>query len=131
VREYFIQSILQRRSDMRQPWYTFFAVLLLTLVLATSSALAGNGKITGTVNGPDGSPLAGANVVLVGTTQGASADVNGSFIVLNVPPGTYRVRAAAIGFAAQVITDVRVGSDQIVPLRFQLSDGCAHPAHRR
>ena len=97
---------------MRQPWYTFFAVLALTLVLAAGVAFAGNGKITGTVIGPDGAPLAGANVILVGTMQGASADVEGRFIVLNVPPGTYRVRAAAVGYAAQVITGVRVGSDQ-------------------
>lgn len=105
---------------MRQPWYTFFAVLALTLVLAAGVAFAGNGKITGTVIGPDGAPLAGANVILVGTMQGASADVEGRFIVLNVPPGTYRVRAAAVGYAAQVITGVRVGSDQIVTLNFQL-----------
>lgn len=105
---------------MRQPWYTLFAVLLVALVLATSATFAGNGKITGSVTGPDGSGLAGANVVLVGTTLGASADLAGQYNVLNVPPGTYRVRATAVGFTAQVITDVRVGSDQIVTLKFVL-----------
>ena len=105
---------------MRQPWYTLFTVVLLTLFLSASLAVAGNGKLSGTVKGPDGSAVAGANVVLEGTTLGGSADPNGNFIVLNVPPGTYRVRAASIGFTPQVITDVRVGSDQIVTLKFTL-----------
>ncbi len=90
------------------------------MFLSASLAVAGNGKISGAVKGPDGSAVAGANVVLEGTTMGASADVNGKYIVLNVPPGTYRVRAAAIGFTAQVVEGVRVGSDQILTLNFQL-----------
>ena len=105
---------------MRQPWYTLFAVVLLTAFLSASLAVAGNGKISGTVKGPDGSALAGANVILEGTTMGGSADVNGNFIILNIPPGKYRVRATSIGFTAQVMTEVLVGSDQIVTLKFQL-----------
>jgi hypothetical protein len=105
---------------MRQPWYTLFTVVLLALFLSASLAVAGPGKLSGAVKGPDGSAVAGANVVLEGTTLGASADVNGKYIVLNVPPGTYRVRAAAIGFTAQVIEGVRVGSDQTLTLNFQL-----------
>jgi hypothetical protein len=105
---------------MRQPWYTLFTVLLLIVFLSAGLAVAGNGKISGAVKGPDGSTVAGANVVLEGTTMGGSADINGNYLVLNVPPGTYRVRAASIGYAPQVVTNVRVGSDQSVTLNFQL-----------
>jgi hypothetical protein len=105
---------------MRQPWYTLFAIVLLAVFLSAGLAVAGNGKISGTVKGPDGSAVAGANVVLEGTTLGGSADVNGNFNVLNIPPGTYRVRAASVGFTAQVMAGVRVGSDQTITLKFQL-----------
>ncbi|MCC6397142.1 MAG: carboxypeptidase-like regulatory domain-containing protein, partial [Bacteroidetes bacterium] len=105
---------------MRQPWYTLFTVLLLIVFLSAGIAVAGNGKLSGAVKGPDGSAVAGANVVLEGTTLGGSADINGNYVVLNVPPGTYRVRAASIGYAPQVITNVRVGSDQTVTLNFEL-----------
>ena len=105
---------------MRQRWYQLLIPILLASVLIAPLALAGNGKVSGVVKGADGTPAVGANVVLEGTTLGASADVNGRYFVLNVPPGTYRIRASAIGFTPQVLTDVRVGSDQIVTADFTL-----------
>jgi Carboxypeptidase regulatory-like domain/Outer membrane protein beta-barrel family len=108
-----------RRSDMKRQWYKFLSLPLLLAVLSLE-AFAGNGKINGTVKGADGDPAVGANVTVEGTTLGASADVTGSYFILNVPPGTYRVRASAVGYTPQVITNVRVASDQIVALDFTL-----------
>ena len=104
---------------MRQRWYGLL-VLMLLVALGASVAFAANGKISGVVKGNDGTAAVGANVVVEGTALGASADVNGKYFILNVPPGTYRVRASGVGFAPKVITNVRVGSDQIVTLDFSL-----------
>jgi hypothetical protein len=105
---------------MRQRWYQLLVLVLLASVLVAPLVLAGNGKISGVVKGADGTPAVGANVVLEGTTLGASADVNGRYFILNIPPGTYRVRASAVGFTPKVVTDVRVGSDQIITVDFSL-----------
>jgi hypothetical protein len=105
---------------MRQRWYQLLVLVLLASVLVAPVVLAGNGKISGVVKGADGTPAVGANVVLEGTTLGASADVNGRFFILNIPPGSYRVRASAVGFTPKVVTDVRVGSDQIITVDFNL-----------
>ena len=98
---------------MRQLWYKFLSVALLTAVVSVSLVLAGNGKISGTVKGADGAAVVGANVVLEGTMLGGAADVNGKYFILNVPPGTYRVRASAVGFAPKVVAGVsdRAGPD--------------------
>jgi hypothetical protein len=105
---------------MKQRWYELLIFSLLVGLLAVSVAFAGNGKVSGTVKAADGSPAIGANVVLEGTTLGASADVNGKYFILNVPPGTYDVRASAVGFTAKVLRGIRVSSDQILTVDITL-----------
>ncbi|MEL0174128.1 MAG: carboxypeptidase regulatory-like domain-containing protein, partial [bacterium] len=47
------------------------------------------GKIRGTVTSADGQPLAGANVIVDGTTKGAATDGEGKYTILNVEAGSY------------------------------------------
>ncbi|MCC6397814.1 MAG: carboxypeptidase-like regulatory domain-containing protein, partial [Bacteroidetes bacterium] len=64
----------------------------MLLLLAPATLLA-SGKIRGKIVDKDtGEPLVGANVSAVGTTYGAAADVNGAYIILNVPAGVYTLR---------------------------------------
>lgn len=105
---------------MRQQWYKIPLCFLLMTVLVVGVAFAGNGKISGTVKGADGQAVPGANVVIEGTALGASVDVQGRYFILNVPPGTYRVRSSAVGFVQKAVTEVRVASDQTVTIDFSL-----------
>ncbi|HSQ74727.1 MAG TPA: TonB-dependent receptor, partial [Bacteroidota bacterium] len=104
---------------MRQPWYRFPLCLLLALLMA-GVANAGNGKISGVVRDADLQAVVGANVVIEGTTLGASVDLEGKYFILNVPPGSYRLRSSAVGFAPSVVAGVIVGQDQIVTVNFTL-----------
>ena len=45
-----------------------------------------------------GAALVGANVVVEGTDLGAAADANGSYLIENVPAGSYTVTASVIGY---------------------------------
>ncbi|RMD86506.1 MAG: hypothetical protein D6813_14850, partial [Calditrichaeota bacterium] len=70
------------------------------------------GKLAGLVRDKDtGEPLVGANVVLVGTTYGAASDVDGYYVILNVPAGTYTVEINYIGYKTVRIENVRIVPD--------------------
>ncbi|MBN1894702.1 carboxypeptidase-like regulatory domain-containing protein, partial [bacterium] len=78
------------------------AVLFMGLLLAglSSSVWAGtSGKITGFITDVSTKePLPGANIIIEGTSLGAATDLNGRFIILNVPPGLFTVRATMMGY---------------------------------
>ncbi len=97
-------------------------VPLLICLLFSSSAFAGvTGKITGVVlNKETGEPMEYVNVIVEDTHLGAMTDANGKFFILNVPPGSYKVRAESMGFSQQRQTEVKVFSDRNTPLRFEL-----------
>ena len=62
-------------------------------------ALYAQGSVSGTVtDASTGNALAGANVVLDGTSLGGAADANGAYSIENVPAGTYTVTASVIGY---------------------------------
>ena len=85
----------------------FFALFLLPVL-----ALAQDGKLRGTITDREsGEPLIGANVIIDGTSLGASTDINGEYIILSVPPGVYTVKASYIGYAAVTISNIRVSSN--------------------
>jgi hypothetical protein len=76
-------------------------------------AFAGQtGKIAGRVSdAATNEPLIGANVVIQGTTLGASTDLDGFYTINNIPPGTYTVVVNFIGYRRLVTTNVVVKID--------------------
>jgi len=92
----------------------------IATVLASGTALAQTGSITGRVTSTDGAlPVVGAHVVVVGTTAGAVAGDDGRYII-RVRPGTYTVRATRIGFAPDSVTGVVVVASGSTTADFQL-----------
>lgn len=96
----------------------------LFLLLAAASVLFGGttGKISGTaLDRATKEPLLGATVQIVGTPLGAASGPDGSFIILNVPPGTYTVRVSSLGYEAKLIEQVRIAADQTTTLNIALN----------
>ena len=60
--------------------------------------MPGSGPITGRVVLDGDGAATGANVVLIGTKLGATVDDDGTFRILNVPAGSYRVEARLVGY---------------------------------
>jgi TonB-linked SusC/RagA family outer membrane protein len=76
---------------------------LMSLILLTSAAAIAQRTVRGTVQGADQEPLIGANVVVKGTTVGATTDLDGSFSI--ELPGTSNVLVVSYtGYETQEVT---------------------------
>ncbi len=95
--------------------------ILLFILCSTLFAQTG-GKIVGTVVDKDTrEPLIGANVLVEGTTLGAATDLDGTFIILRVPPGKYDLRVVYIGYQELIMQNVEVLTALTTALDFELS----------
>ncbi|MDE2705564.1 MAG: TonB-dependent receptor [Gemmatimonadota bacterium] len=95
--------------------------VLLALSLAPAEASTG-GKIAGVVkDAATGDGLPHANIVVVDTKLGATADEKGRFFILNVPAGTYTLKATYIGYADYTVEDVRVSADLTTNIAVELT----------
>ena len=78
----------------------FIALLAIALgfgLTYQADAQTTTGKISGRItDSSTGEPLPGANVVIVGTRMGATADVNGEYFIIRVNPGVYEVDSVLI-----------------------------------
>lgn len=107
--------------------YNFSYCILFFLILAILSSFkvyAGTtGKLTGKVtDATTNEPLIGTNVVVVGTNMGAAADVDGNYFILNIPPGTYQVKATQIGYSATTVENVKISVDQTTRIDIKLGE---------
>lgn len=89
---------------------------VLTLAIAlfiTSTALAQVGTIKGTIKDAiTGDAVIGANVVIDGTSQGSSTDIEGNFEIAKVKAGKYNVTITYISYRTKSIPNVEVYPDQ-------------------
>ncbi|RMH81095.1 MAG: TonB-dependent receptor, partial [Calditrichaeota bacterium] len=85
----------------------------IIFLLFSLPVLAGTtGKIVGVVKDKaTGEPLIGVNVIVEGTTLGGTTDLDGSYLILNVPPGTYTLSFQYIGYKEVKISGVKVSVD--------------------
>jgi len=85
-------------------------------------ALAGVvGKISGTVTDEKGEGIPGVSVRIEGTNMGAAASLDGSYVILNVPPGTYTLVAQSIGYNKMTVEEVQIEADLTTQTDFQLT----------
>jgi len=82
---------------------------LITLLMMMTGLFAQS--ISGVVGGEN--PLQGANVVVVGTELGSVSNGEGSYLIKDIPAGTYDITASFIGYSSKTISVV-VGEDDAV-----------------
>lgn len=97
--------------------------LLFFLLVLAGPVFAQSGKITGLVKDQNsGETLPGANVVIMGTMMGSATDLDGRFLILNVPPGTYTIQARFSGYSPTTVQEVIVRQGLTTELNFSLQE---------
>src|SRR5437899_1188794 len=86
--------------------------------------LSSNGAVSGAVTAPDGASIPTVKVVLSGAdgaVRSASTSADGSFLMNDLPSGTYTLKADFTGFAPYVQTGVAVATGRTTHVLVQLS----------
>lgn len=102
----------------------FIKFVLIGILAYNFGAYAGTtGKIAGRVtDAGTGEPLIGANILVKSTAYGASSDLEGNYVILNLPPGEYTLEVMYIGYNNKEITNVPVSIDLTTNIDITLTE---------
>jgi outer membrane receptor protein involved in Fe transport len=105
---------------------TWVAAALCAFGLAclwAPEAMAQTGKIAGTVvDKKTGRALAFVNIAIPEARTGALSDSKGEFLIGNVPPGTYTLRAQFTGYEATTVPGVTVTAGATSPVKVAMAE---------
>ena len=74
-------------------------VIVSFIMLISQQLFAGGGRLAGIVtDATTNEPLSGANVFLEGTSIGTATDLEGGYIITNIPAGSYQLSVVYIGY---------------------------------
>lgn len=79
-----------------------FLFMLMALV-CTVTIQAQTKTVRGTVNSEDGEPIVGASLLVEGTNLGSMSDIDGHFLIQNVPADAKYLRVSYVGMSPQQV----------------------------
>ena len=99
-------------------------IQIFCLLMFSFSLLAGtNGKISGIVKDRStGEALPGVNVYIEGTSLGSSTDIDGFYVILNVPVGSHTVLASYVGYNDVKTNNVVVSVDLTTEVNIEMDE---------
>jgi len=102
----------------------FLLALIIYLAFSlTSPVSAATGRIIGTITDKkSGEPVLGASVMVMGTTRGATTDLEGKYTISQVEPGRYTLKVSSVQHTDVEVTDVEVKSDLNTEVNLKLEE---------
>jgi outer membrane receptor for ferrienterochelin and colicin len=98
--------------------------VLCTCVGASAVYAGSTGKISGVVkDAGTKETIPGVAVIVQGTKLGASTNVDGQYVILNVPPGQYSLVVSHIGYKRYELNGLRVSVDFTTTANIELEEG--------
>lgn len=92
-------------------FFLLIRYIILLSFLFSPYIYSQSGKIAGKItDAATGEELPFVNVTVVGTNFGAASDIEGNYFIINISPGTYSVKASAIGYNSITVQNVKVAS---------------------
>jgi outer membrane receptor protein involved in Fe transport len=99
-----------------------FALFALFLVVSVQGLADTKGKIAGRITDQKKEGVFGVNILLTGTSIGASTDADGYYVIINIPPGVYTVRFSGVGYETRLVERVIISAGQTTTLDMELSE---------
>lgn len=112
-----------KSGHLRLLWRGILAMLVIVAAACSvySSDLS-SGAIMGTIyDSATGKPLSFANIILLGTSKGATSNSEGRFLISGILPGAYVVQVSMIGYEKASRDNVQVIAGVHVPLTIVLA----------
>jgi len=96
-------------------------VLFFFLVIFSLNLFSKDGILRGTIiDESTGEVLIGATVILINTTKGAAADLDGNFTIEGISSGIYDVKCQFISYDDKIITGIEIKDGDVSLLNFIL-----------
>ena len=97
--------------------------ILFFILLSLSIQAQDSGSLTGSVTElSTGTKLPGVNIMVKGTYYGAATDLDGTFRIPKISPGSYDVEVSMIGYKVILKTGVVINPNETVTLDFTMEE---------
>lgn len=95
---------------------------LFLLFILPLALYAQKGRIEGRIAQKNNEPIPFANVVINGTTIGASTDFNGKFIITGIDPGFYQLQISSVGYKTLITQELQVINNRTTNVEYYLEE---------
>jgi len=91
-------------------------VLIITLIILSVSFLFGKayGVLSGKITDEEGKPVSFVNILLEDTEIGTQSKKNGTYLIINIPPGKYDVIYSQMGYQKTKVTGIIINKSETV-----------------
>ena len=98
-------------------------ILLICFIAFSNVVSSQSVKVYGSIsNTLNNEPIPFANIIIEGTTIGATSDIDGNYEILNLNAGAYNFKCSYIGFNTDIQSEIKVSSNKSLRLDFFLSE---------
>ena len=98
-------------------------ILFISFIVFSNTVSSQNVKVYGSIsNTLNNEPIPFANIIIEGTTIGATSDIDGNYVILDVNAGAYNFKCSYIGFNTDIQSEIKVSSNKSLRLDFFLSE---------
>ena len=106
----------------KAPSKTLRLLFIFLCALSFVSLSAQNGTLKGKIiDAKTNEPLIGASVMIEGTGNGAAADLDGNFVIRNIPAGNYTLKASYVSYNTLTKKGIVVSAGKETTVDFPLS----------
>lgn len=101
--------------------FTLSTLIAFFFLAISAGSMAQTGTIKGViVDAKTDEPLIGASVLIEGTTHGAAADLDGNFVIQNVPAGSHTLIASYVSYLQETLEGVTVTGNNETAVEIRL-----------